>query len=732
MSGYRRCRASILLILAVYSCIPSTTASFTEPPTWSRGLASQSLRPSNLSDNRNPTGSTGWSSGKSGSRSSHNVDNLNRLRKDDKINLLSAPCSNPLWEEQNGVIMIEAENIDFAAADNKWTLETSEKEQSFIGYDYLNIEMTSVYKLKKVGKLCYPVKFHTTGWWKFEMRSINGGKTEHNDVFALMSNYNWIVVRSQDGDVRNSTTARQDLGKAYTKAYRNGKAGTWKWDTRTVDFDPHEFFFYVDEPGASTELCVAGRSTVFGIGKLLLFNLDQISAKDARKAKETHECVTQSLTSSPSVSPSASPTASPTSSPSVSPSVAPTKPGATFSPTEDKLCAPIYPDPGMWTDAVLPDISTVMSLNNTADAGVVELIIHPNSDSMQRSTIRDNSFVLKNKASENIQAILIDVTDCVMSDSVFDPDGTAGDAGFLALKFKGSDQTYGGESVFKFFQDPPFNGDPVIQEVAGSTGGYKGLYYEFPTPLAKGQVMRFGVEMDGNSIAKVADDKWKLGAYLDDAQKTWNLGGISGSELIGSRFYVKFQNGATAMGHIGSDGYKAGGKAKAKYRSSEKSVIIKFVTDTGIIRSDEKRIGQYGGVVPALQIEGQQGAQVRISILKGFNPVLNDAKYPNNTLGVRGLIEERLHRGSPQFPVNNFYDVQSRDYILGDNGKVCIQDFDENFNFSPAPDYSYNTHIALVANVLAGGYPDGPVARIFLFPTGVNVSDACGSVLCPG
>jgi len=243
----------------------------------------------------------------------------------------------------------------------------------------------------------------------------------------------------------------------------------------------------------------------------------------------------------------------------------------------------------MWTDAVLPDISTVMSLNNTADAGVVELIIHPNSDSMQRSTIRDNSFVLKNKASENIQAILIDVTDCVMSDSVFDPDGTAGDAGFLALKFKGSDQTYGGESVFKFFQDPPFNGDPVIQEVAGSTGGYKGLYYEFPTPLAKGQVMRFGVEMDGNSIAKVADDKWKLGAYLDDAQKTWNLGGISGSELIGSRFYVKFQNGATAMGHIGSDGYKAGGKAKAKYRSSEKSVIIKFVTDTGIIRSDEKR-----------------------------------------------------------------------------------------------------------------------------------------------
>jgi len=74
--------------------------------------------------------------------------------------------------------------------------------------------------------------------------------------------------------------------------------------------------------------------------------------------------------------------------------------------------------------------------------------------------------------------------------------------------------------------------------------------------------------------------------------------------------------------------------------------------------------------VPAMEIEGQKGAEVRISILKGFNPVLNDAKYPNNALGVRGLIEERLSRGSPQFPVNNFYDVQSRDYTLGVDGKV--------------------------------------------------------------
>lgn len=135
---------------------------------------------------------------------------------------------------------------------------------------------------------------------------------------------------------------------------------------------------------------------------------------------------------------------------------------------------------------------------------------------------------------------------------VFDPDGNAGDAAFRAVKFQGSDQILDGEGVFKFLQDPPFLGNPDIEEVEGSTGGYKGLYIELPSPLIKGMNQKFGVDMDGNSIAKIANDKWQPGAYPDDGTRGhWDLGGVSGSELIGSRFYVQFDNGATAMGYIG-------------------------------------------------------------------------------------------------------------------------------------------------------------------------------------
>jgi len=90
------------------------------------------------------------------------------------------------------VLMIEAENTDFAAADVRWTLESSQGEQ-YIEYDKTN-NMTGVYKLKKVGKLCYPVRLRTPGWWKMRMLSINGHSTEHNDVWTHLEQVEWYSV----------------------------------------------------------------------------------------------------------------------------------------------------------------------------------------------------------------------------------------------------------------------------------------------------------------------------------------------------------------------------------------------------------------------------------------------------------------------------------------------------------------------------------------------------------
>jgi len=197
-----------------------------------------------------------------------------------------SPCDGGTkWEERNGVVMIEAENIDFRSIDEKWTLEQKEGE-SYIEYEKYN-NWEGVYKIDEVGKLCYPVSFKSTGLWSFEYKNINAHNTEHNDAFIMMKDVPWLVVRN--GEDPKVSWNQKNIGIKYQKAYRNRNPGTWLWDTHTIDHDAHKFYFKVDSP-FSTEVCLAGRSTKFGVGKLLMYHIDTVPAWSARETSESLSC----------------------------------------------------------------------------------------------------------------------------------------------------------------------------------------------------------------------------------------------------------------------------------------------------------------------------------------------------------------------------------------------------------------------------------------------------------
>eukprot|EP00469_Lotharella_globosa_P008442 CAMPEP_0167785020 /NCGR_PEP_ID=MMETSP0111_2-20121227/8009_1 /TAXON_ID=91324 /ORGANISM="Lotharella globosa, Strain CCCM811" /LENGTH=1322 /DNA_ID=CAMNT_0007676253 /DNA_START=370 /DNA_END=4339 /DNA_ORIENTATION=- len=405
-------------------------------------------------------------------------------------------------------------------------------------------------------------------------------------------------------------------------------------------------------------------------------------------------------TSTPSTSPTLEPTVSPSAAPSLSPTAAPAEFGVTLSPTGNNLCAPIYPDPGMWTDPAVPDIDSIIPRDNTSVSGYVQITL---PSGLNADTKNRNSFVVTNKAGESVKSILIEVTGGILRDLVFESSAE------VRLKSKTGLATG--------------NGSLVFQE--GTSNNFKGFHVDFDNLVVNGEA-KFGVDSNPSSTSQMSTNNLNSNSYA-----SWVVKGMCGAEFIGSKFVVEYASGATSMGYIGSSS-QFGSAAKAKYREAEKSVVIKFVSDDGITRSDEKRIGMYGGAVPVVEIEGQSGDKVRISIIKAFNPVQNANMLGGSGISVRETVENRLASSSPRFPVNNIYDLQSREYTLGGAGSLCISSFADGFDFSPIPSYAGKTYIAIVANVIDNdGFPEGPVATIFLFPSGVDVSESCGSVLCP-
>ena len=223
-----------------------------------------------------------------------------------------------------------------------------------------------------------------------------------------------------------------------------------------------------------------------------------------------------------------------------------------------------------------------------------------------------------------------------------------------------------------------FPGDDPIADSSGlgdaSSGGFRGLLIRFDGSnggFDGGERVGFSGDGDPNSIAGFSQGEVGFGGSGNGnaITGTFDTGGQSGAELVGSSFTVLFADGTTATGFLGSDTSQAGGAGEAVQGRTQRTTSLTVDTGLGVFSSTGNSNGVYGGDVPEITVTGQPGDTVRVTLFKGVNPVVTQAGSPNS---VADVIQSRLDASQPQFPVNNAFDVQTADVVIGANGSAQV------------------------------------------------------------
>ena len=332
----------------------------------------------------------------------------------------------------------------------------------------------------------------------------------------------------------------------------------------------------------------------------------------------------------------------------------------------------------------------VDSFNNGGSFGAVVLTVIDGVQDVQSSNFGRNSFQLTNTGNKEIAAVFIDIRNAVFGDMVFDNDGTGGDTTASIFEVDSGTETGGffvgennqalnAENLF-------FPGETPLADTSGLgsaiSGGFRGLLIRFDGSnggFDGGEVVGFSGDGDPNSLAGFSQGEVGFGSQGggNAITGTFDTGGQSGAELVGSSFTVLFADGSTATGFIGSDTSLAGGAGEAVQGREQRTPNLTVDTGSGVFSSTGNSNGQYGGAEPQIAVTGQPGDIVRVTLYKGVNPVVTSAGSPDS---VADVIQSRLDAAQSQFPVNNAFDVQNVDVVIGSNGtgQVSSGAFDYN------------------------------------------------------
>jgi|GEM_PF-2957689 len=188
-----------------------------------------------------------------------------------------------LFEEQDGLLVMETESV---LPSDSWSLRTDIGGALGNGYyEWKHGDNNQGIDAAGAGILTYTFRVTLPGSYRFLLRSSSPDNTEHNDVWVRFPDNPATGVRQRGP---GSIEIQQN---SWFKVYQNTSGQEWKWDARTVDFDPHSIFLTISEPGTfSVEL--SGRSTLFKIDRLVLFN-EQVRFSDATRLDNAESACTE-------------------------------------------------------------------------------------------------------------------------------------------------------------------------------------------------------------------------------------------------------------------------------------------------------------------------------------------------------------------------------------------------------------------------------------------------------
>ena len=336
-----------------------------------------------------------------------------------------------------------------------------------------------------------------------------------------------------------------------------------------------------------------------------------------------------------------------------------------------QLSESVSPDDFGNLDAI--DISFSASADNAKVSGIVIREAEPdpeptggeavvsvtiNSDDVQASNFGSNAFLVNNTGTKKIARVEVDVTNALYPDSVFDPFGVAGDTISKALTI----DTNGGTGVA--------SPDSNTYIGAGGADGFKAIQVLFDESVdggfEPGETLGFSVDMDPNSIAGAVK-----GILDSGAEPAWDIGGISGAELIGSVITITFDDGTTATGQLQGANNQAGAQTLVSQDLADVPVSL------SVNNLSAGAVGSYNSD-PSVIVSGPAGQTARIVLTKGFiQPGSNNFSEP-----YKSQLDAQLDAlAASDFPANNAVEFQTVDVLL--TGEA--QDISALFNFSEVP-----------------------------------------------
>ncbi len=336
--------------------------------------------------------------------------------------------------------------------------------------------------------------------------------------------------------------------------------------------------------------------------------------------------------------------------------------------------------------------SATITISDDDLPGAAKLGITVSSDWVQKSNFGSNSFQLTNVGDKSISKVVIDVTNALYPDTVFDPFGLAGDTTFKALTI----DTNGGTGIIA-----PNPGTAYIG--TGGVKGYEGIQLLFDASVdggfQPGETVGFSIDMDPNSIAGSTKSTLDSGSV-----PAWDVGGVSGAELIGSSFTVTFTDGTSATGQIQGAKNQAGSKGLASLDSPNQTVSL---TVNGLGAGG---VGTYSSSAPSVIVNGPAGKTARIVLTKGMIQPVN-----NNFTGTYGAqLQAQLDAlAASAFPANNAAYFQTVDVLLTGSA----QNITSSFDFTQVPGYVLAVNeaqlpLGFVASVIDPSNDDLPLGPV--------------------
>ncbi|MEM9237512.1 MAG: hypothetical protein AAGB14_12085 [Verrucomicrobiota bacterium] len=317
----------------------------------------------------------------------------------------------------------------------------------------------------------------------------------------------------------------------------------------------------------------------------------------------------------------------------------------------------------------------------TGKTGEAVLEITAKIDNVQRSNYGKNSFRILNSGSKDISSFRLDVSKALYPDSVFDPEGLAGDSVAKALQIDEDQDT--GIVVPQGISPEVYLGD-------GGDKGFDAIQLKFKKGgFNPGESIGFSIDMDPNSIAGT-----KKKPLDDGTLPWWDVGGVSGAELIGSRFTVTFDDGSMASGQLFGTATQAGAHGIASQNPREAKVDLK------VNRLSPGEVGTYTSGGPRIRVNGKIGTVARVIVSKGIiQPV---SPYDDK-------LKRQLEALSKKdFPVNNAAEFLTVDVEL--TGEAI--DISDRFDFAKVARFDFEADPKKPLSMDEGKLPLGIVAAI--------------------